>query len=216
MSRKSRFWSDTFNDEANNLKFWLISGVEHLPTIFTGIGGIHQMPWLCSSCIITSNQVKMSLKPSLCIPESAHTQHMATRGQTSRWKWRKSRQLPKFPNIGDLSGWTKILHFSSTPVYNDPKLTFSWWVPWLGYKRHNKLPEVRACGIMNTKVNMDAFFNEPAQGRRTTAETEFSVQGPITDHLPLSQCQSCHTFGTQCVSAEQNEMTNNAAATSPQ
>lgn len=44
MSRKFRFRKDKFNDEIYNLKFWLISGAEHAPAIFTGMGGIHQMP----------------------------------------------------------------------------------------------------------------------------------------------------------------------------
>lgn len=189
MSRKSRFWSDKFNDEMYNLKFWLISGVEHLPTIFTGIGGIHQMPWLCSSCVITSNQVKMSLKPRLCIPESAYTQHMATWGQTSRWKWRKSRQLPRnFQILATYLDEQKFCTFHP-PVYNDPKLKLSWWVPWLGNNRHNKLPEVMACGTMNTNINMDVFLNTPVQGLRSTlerlAEMELSGQGLITDHLQL-------------------------------
>lgn len=38
MSRKLRFRSDKFNEEMYNLKFWLISGAEHPPTIFTGMG----------------------------------------------------------------------------------------------------------------------------------------------------------------------------------
>lgn len=61
-----------------NWEFWRISGVEHLPTIFTGMGGIHQMPRLNSSCVITSNQMKVPLKPRVRIPERANTQHMAT------------------------------------------------------------------------------------------------------------------------------------------
>lgn len=95
VSKKCRFQSDKFIAEMSNLKFWLISGAEHPPTIFTGMEGIYQMSWLSSSCVITSNQMKMSLKPRICIPESAYAQHMATWSQTSRWKWRKPDSCPE-------------------------------------------------------------------------------------------------------------------------
>lgn len=130
MSRKVRLWSDNFNDETYNLKFWLISGVENPPTIFTGMGGIHQMPWLSSSCVITSNQVRMPLKPRRCIPESAYTQHMAAWGQTSRWKWRKSDSCPEISKCWQYI-WRNdlIFHFSSITVCDFPELKLSWECP---------------------------------------------------------------------------------------
>lgn len=110
-SRKSRFWSDKFNEEMCDLKFCLISGVEHPPTIFTGMGEIHQTPWLNSICVITSSQIKMSWKLGrVQIPTAyGHTR------PTSGWKRRKSDSCPETPKYWQRI-WMRagIFYFSST------------------------------------------------------------------------------------------------------
>lgn len=220
MSKKFRFWSDKFMAEMSNLKFWLLSGVEHPPAIFTGTGGMHQIPRLSSSCIIASTQVKMPLKPRICIPASAYPQHMATWGQTSRWKWRKS-VAQKFPNTGNISRWMPIFfHFSSTMVCNYAKLKLSWWVPWLVSNRHNKLSKIMACSTVNTNIDTYGFLNTPSQvpwkDSRTVTGSSWAFSAR-SDHwsspTPVPQCQPCHMVGTQYVSGEWNEMTNNAVET---
>lgn len=117
-SRKSRFWSDKFNEEMCDLKFCLISGVEHPPTIFTGMGEIHQTPWLNSICVITSSQIKMSWKLGrVQIPTAyGHTR------PTSGWKRRKSDSCPETPKYWQRI-WTRAGIFSLFiySVYNHAK-----------------------------------------------------------------------------------------------
>lgn len=62
--------------------------------------------------------------------------------------------------------WTNdwIFQFSSTPACSYPKLKWSWWVPWLGNHRHNKLPEVMTCSTTNTNITMYVFLTTSAQG----------------------------------------------------
>lgn len=210
MSRKSRFWSDKFNDEMYNSKFWLISGVEHLPTIFTRIGGIHQMPWLCSSCVITSNQVKMSLKPRLCIPESAYTQHMATGGQTSRWKRRKSRQLPRnFQILAIYLDEHTLCPFHPPLCLTTPSWSYLGGCPDLAVTGILSFLRSQSAAPWTQNINMDVliwmyyFWTRPPRGSGICSRAITGRDGAFwarshhgSPSTSSSQCQSCHTVGT--------------------
>lgn len=152
------------------------------------MGGLHQMPRLGSSCVITSNQMKMPLKLRMCRnweckPKSAYMQHMVTQGQTSRWKWRESDRCPQISKYWQYI-WMNdsIFHLSSIPVYKYPKWKLSWWVPWLGNNRHYKLPKIMACRTVNVSISVLESWHIPMP---LLAATELSVQGPIVDHLQL-------------------------------
>lgn len=116
-SRKSRFWSDKFNEEMCDLKFCLISGVEHPPTIFTGMGEIHQTPWLNSICVITSSQIKMSWKLGGC----RYLQHMATQGQPQDESEGNQTVAQKLPSTGNESEWELEFLLFIYSVYNHAK-----------------------------------------------------------------------------------------------
>lgn len=126
MSRKFGFWSDKFNDGMCNLKFWLISGVEHSPIIFlfffTGMGRIYQMLRLNYSHAIISSQAKMPLKLSACIPERADTQHMAPWGWTSRWKGGGHTVAQNCTTTGIASGRATCFSTFHPPVFPSKQL----------------------------------------------------------------------------------------------
>lgn len=143
-----------------------------------------------------------------------------TRGQTSRWKWRKSDSCPEISKYWQyiwMTDWN--VHFSCTPVCNYPKLKLSLCVPWFGPNRHNKLPETSPVVLcIPLLIHMDfspLLLRRPGEYSSTISGTW--ALSARSDHwsspAPMSQYWPCHMVGTQCVSGGWNQMTNNALET---
>lgn len=80
-----------------------------------------------------------------------------------KMKVKKIRQLPRDCQILEMhvDEWLHFSVFIHPSIH--PKLMVSWWVPWLGNNRRNRLPKIMAHSTVHTNIDTYGFVNTPAQ-----------------------------------------------------